>query len=229
MKSIEAQIIPVVSAVVINFIAGLLVYFITTNLIYALITIGTLELLIIIALLLRAQKCKSIIGVRKSFRSFDEAPKPLEMIHEVTSEFRFMGISAKTLLIDEAFDREMIQKARGSCHFKFLLLNPQSKYVKEKAIEEGDTPIGWKNEIEASIERLHTLRDQHHLNLEIRLFDSYPIFRIILVNSIMYFSWYPSGRRGSTSPMQISENINQSMYEPFSNYFNKLWEICPEK
>jgi hypothetical protein len=91
-------------------------------------------------------------------------------------------------------------------------------------MEEGDTVPGWKGEIEASIDRLRLLRDVHKLNIEVRLYDQFPIFRLMFINgSIMYFGWYPIGQQGIRGPLLIVENAQHSLYEPLRMSFNELW------
>ena len=216
-------------AVLINVAAGVIVFFITKNYTYTITVIAVLELIGIVAILIFKLRPNSLIGELKEYRSLNEGPTLFDLVKDVTSEFKYMGISARTVLIDDEYIKEMIQKAKGNCVFKFLILDPECSFVEEKAIEEGDTCSGWKKEIEATISRLKKLREKHDLKIEVRTHDTYPIFRMIIINSNnLFFSWYPVGRRGSNSPLSVFSNSRNSMYEPLTGYFDKLWISCKE-
>lgn len=226
METIEPRklVIELAAAVLLNVVAGVITYFFTRQVTYALVAAIVVEMAVIIAMYVRLKSKPKLVGITDSAPTFAEGPDIVTIAQTVSTEFAFWGISAKSMLSDDRFRDVMVRKAKGNCEFRFMLLNPNSPYVAKKALEEGDTAAGWKNEIEANIMRLKQLRDEHHLNIEVRVYDQFPVFRVIFTNSNkMYFGWYPVGLQGIRSPLLIVENSQGALYQPVRLSFNDLW------
>jgi hypothetical protein len=212
-------------AFLVNIAAGVIVFFSTKQLTLALITIVSVEAIIIVVMYFYFIHKHEIVGITDFAPTFAEGPSIATIVQSVTTEFAFWGISSKSLLNSDEFREIVIRKAKGDCVFKFLILDPNSPNVEKKAIEEGDTATGWKNEIEANIMRLKQLRDEHHLNIQVRLYYQFPVLRVIFVNSnLMYFGWYPLGLQGIRSPLLIVRNEQDTLYQPIRLSFNNLWD-----
>jgi uncharacterized protein DUF5919 len=209
----------------INLVAGILIFVFATNITNAFILLSIIEFLVIVYLLFRNYKEHIIPGVKKFSEKFENGYDVTEILEDVSSSFDFIGISARTMLINEIFIEKLLKKAKGKNKFRFLLLNPDCNNVDIKSSEEGDIKSSWENEINASIERLKSLKKEHKLNIEIRLYESYPIFRqIILNNTLMYFSWYPTGQRGTSSPVMCFDDSKKSIYQPLKANFEEIWK-----
>jgi hypothetical protein len=212
-----------------NIIAGVLIFILVSNITNAFILLSITEFLIIIYLIFRNYTEHVIPGFKKYSGKFEDGYKVSDILDNVSFSFDFVGISARTMLIEELFIEKLIKSAKGKNKFRFLLLNPNCENVEIKSNEEGDTKSSWENEINASIERLKSLKKEHKLNIEIRLYNSYPIFRqVILNNSIMYFSWYPTGQRGSSSPVMCFDDSKKSIYQPLKANYEELWKSSIE-
>lgn len=213
----------------INVIAGILIFVFVSNLTNAFILLSIIEFLIIVYLLYKNYNEHVIPGVKKYSSKFEDGYKVSEILDNVSVSFDFIGISARTMLIDELFIDKLIKCAKGKNKFRFLLLNPDCENVEIKSNEEGDIKSSWQNEINASIERLKSLRKEHKLNIEVKIYNSYPIFRqVILNNSTMYFSWYPTGLRGSSSPMMCFDDSKKSIYQPLKANYEEIWKMSEE-
>jgi len=216
-------------ATILNVLAGAMTFLLTRQIAYALVAVIILESLVIGLLSWQLMRKPKLVGIIDSAATFAEGPSVTEIAKTVATEFVFWGISAKSILSNDEFREIMIRKAKGNCEFKFLLLDPKSRFVADKALEEGDTAEGWKNEIEANILRLRQLRDEHHLNIEIKVYDQFPVFRLIIANSnLMYFGWYSGGLQGIRSPLLIVQNNQGSLYQPARLTFNDLWVRATE-
>jgi hypothetical protein len=216
-------------AFALNIVAGVFTFFLTQQIVYALIIIALIEAITIAILYLQLKRRPKLVGIVQSFPTFAKGPGLPQIIESVTTEFVFWGISAKSLLSNDEFRELMIKKSKGDCVFKFLLLKPTSPFVAMRALEEGDTAIGWKNEIEANVIRLKELKDEHHLNIEVRLYNRFPVFRTIFVNSnTMYFGWYSIGLPGIRSPLLIIQNGQGTLYHPLRLIFNEIWSSGEE-
>jgi len=211
------------AATILNITAGVVTFLLTQQIVYALIAVVILEAIAIGLLYWQLKRKPKLVGIIDYARTFAEGPSVVEIAQSVSTEFIFWGISAKSMLSNDEFREVMMKKSKGNCIFKFMLLNPESQFVAKKALEEGDTAIGWKNEIEANLLRLKQLKDEHHLNIEVRLYDQFPVFRVIFSNSnLMYFGWYPIGLQGIRSPLLIVQNNQGALYQPVRLSFNDL-------
>jgi len=205
--------IELAAAITLNIIAGVVTFLLTQQVVYALIAVVIIEAMAIGLLYWQLKRKPKIVGIIDSARTFAAGPSIIEIVQSVSTEFIFWGISAKSMLSNDEFREIMLKKSKGNCVFKFLLLNPQSQFVAKKALEEGDTATGWKNEIEANLFRLKQLRDEHHLNIEVRIYDQFPIFRVIFSNSnLMYFGWCinrskPHSKIGACRTLKVQSQL----------------------
>lgn len=208
-----------------NIVAGLAVFFVTKSAISTLATIAVTELLLVLFMARALLVHPRIPGITQYSRSSPVGGDLLAIGDMVTTEFVFWGISAKTVIHSDDFRRIIIERARGSTTFRFLILHPTSPHLAVKALEEGDTATGWRREIEANIDRLREMRDEHHLNIEVRTYDAWPIFRLMFINSsTLYFGWYPRGSQGVHSPLIVVRNDRISIYHPIRLLFEQVWD-----
>jgi Domain of unknown function (DUF5919) len=211
-------------AFAVNIVAGAVLLVATRNLTYALTAIVLIQFGLMLFLGTPLWRRKVALGIVSTTSSSPEGSELARLAEGVTAEFAFWGISAKSLLSNDSFNRLMIQKARGTCVFRFLLISPTSEHLVRKAVEEGDAPEAWQKEIEANLVRLARFRDEHHLNLEVRAYDQRPTFRCVFVNSdLAYLGWYPPGAQGRNSPFLVIRNSHTSLYHPVRAEFESLW------
>ena len=172
------------------------------------------------------KKKQRLIGIFEYFRNFDSAPSTYKLINNAHSEIEFMGISARTFLESEEVEEILKRKIRIGVKFKFLMLDPDSKFLEIKAKDEGDDPEAWKHDINGSIKRLARISQElGNNNIEIRLYDALPVWRFIYIDhKIGYFTYYPHGHRGKYSPVFAAENRDGSIYEPLHSHFNYRWD-----
>lgn len=216
-------------AFIINIAAGIALFALTTRLDLALAVVVVLQFVLIGYLLLGKRGQLTRLGIAQVYKDVDSGPRPAELVDEVTTSFLFVGISAKSLLISEGFVTSMIQKARGSCTFRFLILHPNSEFVAHKALEEGDTADSWRHEIQASIDRLLELKTRHDLSVSVRVIDARPTVRAILLNGTeMLVSWYPVGHRGTWSRLLRVQSKPGSIFELFFAQAETAWSAGTE-
>lgn len=214
------------AGIAVNLGAGFAIYFLTESILSAALSVALIELVLIAVLWRQLEGRPRVPGVQQYAGSSPVGSDLLAIAESVASEFVFWGISAKTIIHSDDFRNVIIQKARGNTRFRFLILDPDSDCVALRAAEEGDTATGWKREIEANIDRLLQMRDQLGLNIDIRLFDAWPVFRLIFVNDhTLYFGWYPHASQGIHSPLVVTANMNSrpSLYDPIRRLFNDFW------
>jgi len=64
------------------------------------------------------------------------------------------------------------------------------------------------------------------LNLEIKLYEDYPVWRILIADDAKaYLGYYAKGKRGYEGPMFVFNAVdNSTLFHPVSHYFNVLWQ-----
>ncbi len=141
-------------------------------------------------------------------------------LEEVTKSYWFMGISSQYAYTQVRF-RERLSERGRQC--RFLLLNPDSSYIKTVEEREG---AQIKQNILTTIENIKEIRQRSNPNIEVRLYDELPIFRLVIVNEAKCFVSYYSTRRGVANPQLIFEDTKNdtSFYTPFLNLFLWYWE-----
>lgn len=226
MDKISKESVIIIFSSIASAVIGATVNIISKNLYY---TIGSVIAIFFFALFLfqyiSHYKEKKSIGAERIFSSFGQAPSILELIKEARKEFCFLGISARSFFESEEIEDILKKKTREGCKFKFLLLNPNSQNLARKAKDENDSPTAWKNDIEAGIKRLETLRREIGPDkFDFRTYSIFPIWRGIFIDDIdAYISYYPHGHRGKYSPIIHFRNIDKSFFNPFKDYFIELW------
>ena len=66
----------------------------------------------------------------------------------------------------------------------------------------------------------------YELNLEIRLYSEYPVWRYMIIdNEFVYLGYYPRDKRGYEGPMFIHRKDEAgSLFYPVDQHFNRLWD-----
>ncbi len=172
-----------------------------------------------------AVKQLNIVGIDTVYMKFVDAPTALEMIMNAKNSVDYFGISGRTFLESNGIIHEIQRKISTNVRFRFLLLSPTSKFLELKALDEGDTPEAWVHDIESTLSRFSTFKQETKPDSAIiRIFDSLPIWRIVIIDkSTCYVSNYPHAKRGKESLVIKLNNINGETYNAFADYFEHIW------
>lgn len=168
----------------------------------------------------------SRLGVAEIFETFDTAPSTANIIDMANLSIDFIGISGRTFFESGEIEEMVSRKARSGVRFRFLVLDPQSRFVEQKARDEGDEPAAWRHDIKASINRLHRLPVGADSNsIQVRTYDALPIWRLLLVDGKLgYVTYYPHGGRGKQMFMLAMDNQIGKLYPPFADYYSYVWD-----
>lgn len=202
-----------------------------SNKIYSILTSSiTVVILFTILVYYFFKKREKLLGIINIFQRFDDTPPTFEIIKDAQINVEFMGISARTFFESEEVEELMKKKIWEGVHFKFLVLDPSSKYLEIKAQDEGDDPEAWKHDIYGSIRRLNRIKRETKADkIEIKKYDFLPIWRTIFIdNKIGYITYYPPGHRGKHAPVFLVTHGKTGLYTPIHRTFLHYWEISAE-
>lgn len=148
------------------------------------------------------------------------------------SEIKMLGITMRDL---QAHDirTAMERKLKSGCKIKILLLDRNSRFVKERATDEikgtgrWKSWESWRREL-IKFDELHQryineLRPELQRNIELAHFDALPVFSLFMNGRTMVVGFYVSGKLGGSSPhLQLAVKTG-SIYSAFDDYFDSLW------
>jgi hypothetical protein len=153
-----------------------------------------------------------------------------KIINSAKDSIDFLGISGKSLFDISNMQNILRDKKSKGIKFRFLLLDPESVHLQEKAKEEkiSGNANHWKSHINESCTKL---LDSGMKTNEIKYYNSKPIWNILRVDNRIFLSYYGYGSPGKEFPViEIEDNINRStLYTPIKNQFEYLWEKEVEK
>lgn len=151
--------------------------------------------------------------------------KEMKLISEAKKNVKILGISHRTLWAEtEDFLSSLIDAGHKGVKITFLILDPNGKNLIPKAMDEGDDPDNWKNEIKNSINRFIKLEQDHPtINLELYTYDMFPIWHMVIIDdNIALIGYYPTGKSGSSSPLYLIKKSDLSLLTPFIKCFNTI-------
>lgn len=144
------------------------------------------------------------------------------------SEIKILGICLMSL--DDARIRHILaEKLRAGCSIKILLLDPTSRAVEERAVDERRKYNNVRDEIEAS-ENIHRVFVEEMRpkklpgNIELGYYDRYPGYFLLAIHSLVVVGFYLRDYRGEDSPHMELEVKAGGLCEPFLRHFDAGWK-----
>lgn len=172
-----------------------------------------------------------LIGIREVNKPHTEMDLKKQLIR-CKESFVFWGVSARTIINQEGVNLIRTKYFQNpNIVFKFLLLDPREDEVgKKRAKEEtGNEKIwdSWKKIISGSMEELAALKNEiPKLNIEIRIYRTNPIFRMLEVdNSEIYLNFYCSNIIPTELPNFHLIRKPNSFYYAIEKSFEDSWNI----
>jgi hypothetical protein len=170
------------------------------------------------------QETKSGIGYEKSLRL-------------CTTSLQFLGVGAGKLRgYESAFENAIDRCSRPGAPIRFLLCKPDSEGLKGIARSAGKDDLSYQKVVIATLRELARLKHQRSKNIEVRLYEDFPIFRLMFINDeICLASHYMLGKGGdgSDAPQmhvvkKSSSRDVESLFYAFQGYFERIWKESPE-
>ena len=107
---------------------------------------------------------------------------------------------------------------------QILLLDPDSEYLKERALElKKRDPADFAIECKSSIRNIFTLQDRYNVNVEVRIYDRKPIIRTIIFDDLALLSYYIGEKGHIPFQYDIRKGSNSSLFRMIKLIYNDLW------
>jgi len=149
-----------------------------------------------------------------------------------------MSIALTGALDDYIQNKHLIEKIFTERHeVRLLFLNPSSPYVKQRAVEDGETEQELINKLIDSIDKSRTickLLDDAYMkknnfqkdkigSFEIRLFDDCPYFTVFRADDTILWGLYTNYAPGSeTSVLEVKKS--SSLFSQLKTHFDTAWK-----
>lgn len=148
------------------------------------------------------------------------------------SEIRLLGVSMMSFISDR-MRPHILKKIEEGCTIKILVLDSESDFVRQRALEEGRSFEDIHKEIEAT-DILHRSFIDYvvpaHLrkNIEFGHYDSAPTYLIVSTNRAMIVGFYLREGRGMHFPHLELVAKGGGIYISFQKHFDSLWAVRKE-
>jgi hypothetical protein len=125
------------------------------------------------------------------------------------------------------------RKLEDKCTIRFLTLDATSKFVEQRAIEEGRKPNDIREDIQ-SVDNLHQTWLSHRVpeglrpQIEYGHYDDAPSYFLVSNGKRLIIGFYLRGGRGEEFPHMEVENCPGGISSAFLTHFDKLWKSRKE-
>lgn len=169
------------------------------------------------------------IGITNVYLHRTNARAAISKAWQSAQVIRYIGIQGLDIITHREVMFSDLAKSmkfsnRKTQSAKFLILDPDSGYVKIRAQEVEQQPQEIERGIKHSLEDLYALNDNiNTANLEIRLYNCLPIWNLLFLDDVLFLSFYLNGIRGPQS-ICFETNRNSAIFHAFEKYFDYVWD-----
>jgi hypothetical protein len=150
-----------------------------------------------------------------------------EALMKASTELVFFGISAKRSVTDDIFKSALAAIADPQLRIRFLLLDPTCEAFEQRARDEGEPSETWRQDQQTTITRLSAYKRARGLNIELRLFSFYPVWRAIIVDrQEVFVSVFMPGRRGTEASQYQISRINEELAYGIISSYHTAWHAA---
>jgi hypothetical protein len=168
-------------------------------------------------------KINKILKIIKKSGIIDISPKQTPLAQNIVEEFR-KAKEIKLLFVrglgiiglkDSLFWKLLPEKSAQQAHLKILLLSPYSKYIEKRAKEVGENIESARRGIQFVINQILEAKKRYSLNLELRVYDELPVFRIFILDDKAFISGFLDGIHGHDATMYFIKSSELSLFDFF--------------
>jgi hypothetical protein len=153
----------------------------------------------------------------------------ISVAKESAAQFYFLGISGNRTVNNTDFERAIVELARRGGDVRFLLLSPKSRYLNQRAQDESASPQTWIHDINATANRLQDIANRNAAKIQVRYYDSYPYWRMLIVDRRkINLNYYLDRSRFTDSPQIVLQKTKRGMLDAYLKIFDNLWSAASE-
>ncbi len=166
-----------------------------------------------------------LAGIKRVYKpKYITTAKALE---KTDSSFYFLGVSAKSTADDKDVEKQFLRLQSNSGYdIKFLLMNPLAiANITARANDENGNVNSWILDMKSSLSNLKNLADKHNIKIQIKLYDEYPLWRMIVIDKkIVFLNYALQKTKINSSPLIKMTNKDNALCNTFIRQFDLLWE-----
>lgn len=146
------------------------------------------------------------------------------ILKDVQSEVCFLGILAKRTVNSDGFKEFLADRMNRPIKIRFLLLDPSSPVFRQRANDENESVIAWKQDLTSTLHRLSHYARRFSAIIEVHLYNVYPVWRIMIVDKrCVVVNFFLQGRRGTQSEQLLLSGADDDWTQAHVDYFEVLW------
>lgn len=151
------------------------------------------------------------------------------MIHDASSQIRILQTNLETVNANHL--RELEDALKRGVRVKVLTLDPQSRYVNERAKQLGykiPNVRVYRNALQVAIDNIHTMLGRYE-NFELRLYNDFPNQLTYLFDDAVLASIISrTGRSRENCAFYLPSGHLQGPKHTFIDHFEQLWDTTDE-
>ncbi len=121
---------------------------------------------------------------------------------------------------------DLLKHFQGRIHI--LLLKPDAAGFKKRTADLNRNEASYADEISSSVDYCKTLKGRYHKNIELKLYEDEPIWKMIFSDQYLWLQYYDPARDVDDTPvytLQTRGAENQSsLYYPLIRVFERRWK-----
>ncbi|UCE58518.1 MAG: hypothetical protein JSU63_13870 [Phycisphaerales bacterium] len=147
---------------------------------------------------------------------------------ETTKSVRVLAISSIQSVMNAPLRR--LLRGQQLIELRWLVLNPESPAVVEYARNHPHrTAEEVRNHIRAAVDRLLGVKTMAGVShLKIRMYDDFPVFRLVFFDGSVYVRYYPRREPWTRHSSALFRENEGWMYNAMETYFESVWERAKE-
>lgn len=163
-------------------------------------------------------------GIEYVYPSHDKAVDDMKIDIDKSAFVKIMCIRGRSFIqADEELSYVMTSNNKN---IKFLLSSPTNTYIDLRANEIGKPPELYRKEIENNLQQLFSATIGLN-NIEKKIHNEPPIFRLIIMENRIYFSFFKESKMG-TQLQVFRAKSNSSIYKGLNRYYDYVWNTASD-
>lgn len=159
-------------------------------------------------------------GIEYVYSSYDKAKSDIKKDVDISPFVKIMCIRGRSFIQP---DEELsVLASTRQTHVKYLLSSPQNPYLKMRANELGHDLDIYIQDVKSNLEQLYNTSRGIN-NIETRVHNEAPVFRLIILENGIYFSFFVKIKMGKQLSVFRAKS-NSIIYKGLNRYFDYVWE-----